>query len=138
MNLKKKSALAAKTLGVGRDRIVLNQQRLSEIKDAITKQDIRDLFDSGAISIKLIRGRKTLTKRKNRRRAGSIKHSPRKKKKEYAILIRKLRAHLAGLKRKGAISREKYLSLRKEIKTHIFKSKHHLMEAIASEANKTK
>ena len=54
MNLKKKKILAAKTLGVGRNRIRLLKSRLDEIKEAITKQDIRDLKNDGAILIKEI------------------------------------------------------------------------------------
>ena len=47
MNLSKKKALAARTLNVGKARILFNVQRLGEIKEAITKQDIRDLHKEG-------------------------------------------------------------------------------------------
>ena len=43
MNLQKKKELAARTLTIGKDRIMFNTSRLDEIKEAITKQDIKDL-----------------------------------------------------------------------------------------------
>ena len=58
MNLSKKKSLAVKTLKVGKDRIVFLKPRLDEIKEAITKQDIRELQKEGAIIVKGIKGRK--------------------------------------------------------------------------------
>ena len=49
MNLEKKKALAAKILHVGKERIVFNSERLAEIKESITRQDIRDLFANKSI-----------------------------------------------------------------------------------------
>jgi len=49
MKLDLKKNLAAKTLKVGRDRVQFDNTRLEEIKEAITRQDIRDLATSGAI-----------------------------------------------------------------------------------------
>ena len=73
MNLEKKKMLAARTLGVGKARIIFNVARINEIKEAITKQDIRDLAADKAILIREIKGTKKKVKRKTRRRAGSIK-----------------------------------------------------------------
>ena len=52
-----------KALKLGRDRIVFLASRIGEIKDAITKQDIRDLKEDGAIVVKEIKGRKKVKKR---------------------------------------------------------------------------
>ena len=41
MNLSKKKKLAAKTLGVGKGRLQFKQENLNEIKEAITRQDIK-------------------------------------------------------------------------------------------------
>ncbi len=130
MKLEKKKILAAKTLGVGKGRIVLNQTRLADIKEAITKQDIRDLFADKAILIKEIHGRKTLEKRTTRRRAGSIRKRINNGKKEYMRITRKLRRHLAELKRKSLIKPEHYEKLRKEIRARIFKNKNHFKERV--------
>ena len=75
MNLKKKKILAARTLNVGKNRIIFNTNRLDEIKEAITKQDIRDLYATKAIIIQDVVGRRTIQKRKIRRKKGSIKKS---------------------------------------------------------------
>lgn len=131
MNLSKKKSLAVSTLGVGKDRIVFNVNRLDEIKEAITKQDIRDLLSAGAIFVKDISGRKTIVRRRTRRRMGSIKHKKKPGKRGYMILTRKLRAYLFELRNQNKLSPEIYSTLRKEIRAHIFKSKAHIKERIA-------
>ena len=128
MNLQKKVALAIRTLGVGRDRIIFNKERLNEIKEAITKQDIRDLVRDGAIIIMNISGRKAHQKRKTRRRAGSIKKKVNKRKQNYVKLTRKLRKHLKNLKQKNNISSKDYKELRKEIRTSAFRSLNQMKE----------
>ncbi len=51
MNLRSKKQLAAKTLGVGKKRIIFNINNIPEIKEAITKHDIHTLYDEGIILI---------------------------------------------------------------------------------------
>ncbi len=130
MNLSKKKELAARTLSVGKDRIIFNIQRLDEIKEAITKQDIKDLFNSKAIIIKEISGRKANLKRRTRRRAGSIRKKPAKSKRSYVILTRKLRRYLLMLKKKSQITKEKFIKLRKEIRASAFQNLAQLKERI--------
>ena len=132
MNLQKKVALAIRTLGVGRDRIIFNKERLNEIKEAITKQDIRDLVRDGAIIIMNISGRKAHQKRKTRRRQGSIRKKVVNSKREYMIITRKLRSYLAHLKKTGNITNEKYRKLRTEIRTRAFKSLSSMKERIVN------
>ncbi|MAE49864.1 hypothetical protein CMI48_03485 [Candidatus Pacearchaeota archaeon] len=136
MNLEKKKILAAKTLNVGKARIRFNTARLEEVKEAITKQDIRDLHQSGAISIKEVSGRKTIVKRKTRRRVGSIKKKVKTRKKDYMALVRKLRAHLRGALRQGKIDREQHIKLRKQTKAKTFRSLSNLKEHMQQEASK--
>jgi len=131
MNLRKKKALAAKTLGVGIDRIVLNNERLSEIHELITRQDIRDLHVSGAIAIKLIKGRSKKQKRKTRRRYGSIKKKIKNGKTHYIRLTRKLRAYIEEMRKQNKITEEQYKTIRKQIKASVFRSKSHLKEIIS-------
>ena len=130
MNLEKKRTLASKTLGVGRERIVLNNERLAEVKEAITRQDIRDLFANGAISIKEVKGRARIQSRKTRRRFGSIKKKIKNGKQKYVILTRKLRAYVKELLDQEIITKEQYLTLRKQIRASIFRSKSHMKEII--------
>jgi large subunit ribosomal protein L19e len=88
-NLNKRRKLASKVFGVGIERICFDANRLEEIKEAITKQDMRDLKESGAISIKEISGRKTNVKRKTKRGPGKIKMKIRKKRREEKLLFNK-------------------------------------------------
>ena len=46
MNLAKRKELAAKVLGVGKNRVVFDKDSLAEIKEAITRMDIIDLHKS--------------------------------------------------------------------------------------------
>ncbi|OIO41781.1 hypothetical protein COX97_00985 [Candidatus Pacearchaeota archaeon CG_4_10_14_0_2_um_filter_05_32_18] len=128
MNLSNKKILAAKTLGVGTGRIELNINRLDEIKEAITRQDIKDLVKSGAIKIKETKGRRKNVKRKQRRRIGKIKLKVKARKRSYIIITRKLRTYIKGLKTQEKITNEKYAELRKQIRNRSFKSKRHLKE----------
>ncbi len=125
MNLNKRN-LAAKTMKVGKDRITFVRARLEEIKEAITKQDIRDLVVSGAIIIKPIKGRKTNTKRKNKRGTGKIKKKVNKRKQEYVIITRKLRSYVQEMKKQGKLNDEEGKEIRKRIRNRAFKSKANL------------
>ena len=130
MKLEKKTDLAARTLGVGKGRITFNQNRLAEIKEAITKQDIRDLVQSGAIIIKEQKGRAAVVHRNTRRRRGSIKKTVKNSKRKYIVITRKLRAYLATQKEKESITNDEYRQLRKEIRARSFKSLSHMKERI--------
>ena len=130
MKLENKKELASKTLGVGKGRIVFNTQRLNEIKEAITKQDIRDLYNDGAIFIKEIKGGKKVERRKLRRRAGSIRKVVNQRKRNYMTLTRKLRSYVKELLDQEKLSKDHHLSLRKEIKTSVFKSKANIKDRI--------
>ncbi len=132
MKLDKKKALAARVLGVGKGRVIFNKERLDEIKEAITKQDIRDLFNSGAISIAQIVGKRTVEKRKTRRRMGSIRKKVKSGKRIYIQRTRKLRSYIAELKKHGEITSEQYFTLRKQIRASIYRNKAHMKEHIAS------
>lgn len=122
MNLDKKKKLAARTLNVGKGRIVFNTSRLPEIKEAITKQDIKDLYKDGAITIKNINGRRKIYTRKTRRKIGSRKKIIVNTKQNYVKITRRLRNYLRVLRNKGGITEEQFLAMRREIRTSAFKN----------------
>ena len=130
MNLANKKKLASKVLGVGKNKIIFIDSHLSEIKEAITRQDIVDLHKSGAIQIREVVGRKTAVKRKHRRRTGKVKKKVNGRKQEYVIITRKLRTFLNHLLKTGKLNKEKYASARKMVKARKSKSKRHLNESI--------
>ncbi len=130
MQLAKKKELAAKVLGVGKNRIVFASGRLNEIKEAISRVDIADLHKSGAITIRDVKGRKKIVKRKNRRRTGKIKKNVNNRKAEYVIVTRKLRAFVRGAFRTGKIDADEKREFRKQIRSRKFRSKRQLKEAL--------
>lgn len=130
MKLNKKKELASRTLKVGKDRIAFVKVRLNEIKEAITKQDIKDLHKEGAIIVKEVKGRKKVEKRKRKRGPGKIKKKVNTRKQDYVIMTRKLRKHVAVLKEKGKLSREDTIEIRKKIRNKAFRSLAHLKEHI--------
>jgi len=132
MNLRRKKQLAAKVLKVGKNRITFSTENLSEIKEAITKQDIKDLYADGIITIKPIKGRKKIKKRKTRRGPGKIKKKVNKRKQVYVKITRKLRTYIKQLKAKGMISNELYRELRKKTRMRAFRSQAHLKEYLTN------
>jgi large subunit ribosomal protein L19e len=130
MNLRSKKLLAARTLNVGKERIVFVKSRLDEIKEAITKQDIRDLQKEKAIIIKEITGKKTIQKKGKRKGPGSVKKNVDTRKRDYVIMTRKLRRYVAEMKKQGMLPSEEIKNIRKKIRNKSFKSKAHLKEYI--------
>ena len=122
MNLNKKKKLAVRALNVGRNRIVFVDGRLDEIKEAITKKDIKDLVREGAIRIKEVSGRKAINKRNRKRSYGKIKKKIKLRKREYVIITRKLRRYIKTLSVKGKIKIVDYKLLRKKIRNKEFRS----------------
>jgi large subunit ribosomal protein L19e len=135
MNLRSKKQLAAKTFGVGKSRILFVNERIDEIKDAITKQDMRTLQKDGAIIIKEIKGRSANVNKKNRRHVGKVRRKVNTRKRDYVILTRKLRQFIADKKQKGEMSDEEIKETRKRIRNKIFKSKAHLKENLGGSKN---
>lgn len=128
MNLKKKKTLAIKTLKAGKKRIMFVESRLAEIKEAITKQDIRDLKEQGAIIIKDIKGRRKNKKKPTKRSTGNIRKKVNKRKKEYVVMTRKLRKYIVEMKNQGKLNKEEVTEIRKRIRNRAFRSKAHLKE----------
>jgi len=130
MNLRKKKELAARALKVGKSRIVFVKPRLEETKEAITKQDIRDLKKEGAIIVKDIKGRKKNVKKKIRRSVGNVRKKVNTRKRDYVIMTRKLRRYVAEMKNQGKLSMEEVKDIRNKIRNKIFRSKAHLRDYI--------
>ena len=131
MQLNKKKELASRVLGIGKKRIIFNKEALEDVKEALTKQDIKDLVKSGSIFVKEVSGTKKQVKRTTRRRAGSIKKNVNTRKRDYMTITRKFRAFISEIRKHGTISSEEYWKLRKEIRAKNFKSKSHMKERIS-------
>jgi len=130
MKLGKKKALSVRALKVGKKRIVFLHSRLDEIKEAITKQDIKDLKKEGAIIIKEVGGQKKKEKKRKKRGPGNIKKKVKKRKQEYVIMTKKLRKYVSEMKKQKKLSNEEISDIRNKIRNRIFKNKEHLKEYI--------
>lgn len=130
MNLGKKKTLASKALKVGKERVVFLQTRLNDIKEAITKQDIKDLKKEGAIVVQNIKGSKKNLKRKTRRSTGNVRKKVNKRKQEYVVMTRKLRRIVVAMKSRGEISQEEAKDIRNKIRNRVFKTSAHLKKYV--------
>ena len=137
MSLKLQKRLAASLLKVGITKIKFDQDRLSEIKDAITKSDIRKLIGKKAIEVKRIneqsryRARlRIIQKRKGRgkgigtRKGKKTARFPAKR--AWMNKIRNQRSLLKVLKEKELLTSKVYRDLYKKAKGGFFRSERHL------------
>jgi len=129
--------LAAEIAGVGKSRVKFDPERLKEIKEAITREDVRALIKSGAIIIEKPRGisrgraRKLKEqKRKGRRRGpGSRKgkyYSKLSRKERWMRAVRAQRKFLKALKEKGRIDKKMFKELYRKVKGGFFRSVSHI------------
>ena len=137
MQLKIQKRLAAQILKASENDIWLDSNRLDEIKDSITKADIKSLIKDKAIKAKKIKGisryrarKRRIQKIKGRRSGpGSIKggkHARLSKKRGWINHIRVQRAFLQNLRDKEVIDSTSYRSLYMKSKGGFFRSKRHI------------
>ncbi len=69
-------------------------------------------------------------KKKRSRSVGNIRKKPNKRKKEYVILIRKLRKYVTELKKQGKLNTSEVKDIRKRMRNKEFRSKAHLKERL--------
>ena len=137
MRLSVQKRLAASLFKCSSSRVWFDEDRLSDIKESITKQDIKGLISEGAIRLKpmksISRGRarqkkrqksKGLQKGSGSRRGGLKARTP--KKKAWMAKIRVQRSFLKELREKGIITRSNYQELYLKSKGGFFRSKRHV------------
>jgi large subunit ribosomal protein L19e len=137
MNLKTQKRIAAKLLKVGQNRVWFDEDRLDEIKEAITKVDIRSLIRNKAIQAKpkigisSYRSKKRIKQKRKGRQKGEGKKKgksgARLRRKRYWINhVRNQRDLLKTLKDKKLISSKDYRMIYLKIKGGFFRSRRHL------------
>ena len=137
MDLKTQKNITRSLFKVGVKRIKFDPKNLSEIKEAITKKDIKGLVNKGLIEIVPKRGssraraRKILIqKRKGRRKGiGSRKGKSNARlnsKTNWVRKIRVLRRFLRNIKEKNLINNKDYKELYLKAKGGFFRSERHL------------
>ncbi|MBL7054832.1 50S ribosomal protein L19e [Candidatus Woesearchaeota archaeon] len=137
MKLKIQKRLAAVILKCSKKRVVLDAGRADDMKEAITKADIRGLISTKAITKKPVRGisRVRARKRKIQRMKGRQKGFGSKKGKKTARLpkkrawinkVRIQRRFVKNLRDKEVISKRDYQKIYMRIKGGFFRSKRHI------------
>src|SRR3989344_1944866 len=137
MKIHKKKRIAARVLGVGRNKITFDPDKLDEVSGALTRKDINSLIKKGIVSVKKTssqsRSRKRkdiLKKRKGRiQKTGSRKGNKKARKppqNEWMRKIRLQRAYLLTLKMKNLLTVADYRNLRAKSKGGFFRSLRHL------------
>ncbi len=137
MELKVQKRLAAQILKCSEKKIVFNPERLDEIKEAITKVDIRNLIKDGAIirkpSIGVSRGRARINKIQ-RSKGGRRGHGSRKGtrtarepgKIRWINHVRLQREFIKQLKTNKIMDNKIYRDLYMKIKGGFFRNKRHI------------
>ncbi len=136
-SLTNKKKISSVILKVGQNRVWFDKNRLEEIKEAITKADIRSLIRDKAIQAKpktgqsSYRKRKKLKQKRKGRGKGAGKRKGKKtsrlsKKEAWMIKIRNQRVSLNELKERGLISTKTYRQMYLKAKGGFFRSKRHL------------
>jgi large subunit ribosomal protein L19e len=129
VNLRLQKKLAAKVLKVGKDKVWLDPTKIKEIKEAITKADIRRLILKGYIKV-LKKGKVKKERKKGKKGPGKrkgTKYSRLDKKRVWINRVRSQRKLLRELKEKGKIDNLTYRKLYLMVKGGFFRSRSHLL-----------
>ncbi len=121
MQLKLQRRLAADILGVGENRVRFDQERLEDVADAITREDVRALIEEGAIYAAPVRGQTRNRVKETRVRKGG-KYATLTKKERWIMRVRPQRRYLRRLRDRGIIDRSLYRKLYLQVKAGRFKS----------------
>lgn len=138
MQLKSQRRLAAQLLDVGENRVWFDEARLEEVKEAITKADIKKLIKDFAIQARpqksisgFRRRKKYLQKRKGRQQGkGSRKgtfNARLPSKEEWKIKVRLQRSLLKKLRAKKIIDPKTFRKLYLKSKGGFFRSRRHVL-----------
>jgi len=141
MNLSGQRRLAARLLKVGQTRVKFNPERIEDIDEALTKDDIRALISSGALVKKQKKGisrgraREKKAQQKKGRRRGSGKRKGTvnarvPKKRAWISKIRAIRDELKKMRETGDLTASEYRRLYLQAKGNLFQSRRHLHEHI--------
>jgi large subunit ribosomal protein L19e len=137
MDLKYQRRMAASILGIGKNRIRMNPDKLEDIGDSITRSSVRAAINYGAIQVKQKRGisrgrnkeRQAQKKGGRRRGPGSReggKNARTPSKRAWMQRIRPIRARLKGLRDSKKITTLVYRKFYMQAKGGMFKSVSHL------------
>jgi len=128
VNLTLQKRLAAVILKVGRTRVWLDPEKMDDIKNAITRADVRKLINRGYIKATREKIKKSKPKKK-RRGVGSRKGAAGTRlssKRKWINTVRPLRKMIKELRDTNKINKATYRKLYLSIKAGTFRSRTHL------------
>jgi len=137
MNLRNQRTVSGDVLKVGRNRVWFDKNRLAEIKEAITKEDIRGLIKRNLIQKRpevgtsRVRARKRIVQRRKGRQQGKGKRKGVRtarlgRKEAWMIQVRGQRDFIKELKGKELIDVSTYRNLYSKVKGGYFRNKRHI------------
>jgi large subunit ribosomal protein L19e len=132
VNLRLKRRLAAKTFGVGVDRIWLDPEASEDLEGSDTREDMRALRARGVIRVLHVRGQ-TGREKRERRGPGSRKGkktSRLSRKERWMMRVRAQRRVLRDLRGKQIITPREYRHLYSLVKGGMFRTKKRLLEYV--------
>jgi large subunit ribosomal protein L19e len=140
VNIRKKRELVARILGVGANRVRFEPDKLEDVADSITRDNIRSLVNSGAIWT--VKARGTSRGKAEEKRAvwkvhgkgpGSKKGKKTTrvgKKQVYVVRVRSMRHHLKVLKDRKEITNDVYWQIYKKVNGGQVRSLAHLRDLV--------
>lgn len=146
MKQSKQKSLIARALKVGKKRIRLNPEKSEQLKEAITRADLRSVVGTAikvekkkGVSKSRTRQRKEQQKKGRRKGPGSkkgAKYSRIKKKELWMNRVRAQRKLLSELKIREKVTKEAYRKLYRMITGGFFRSRAHLKLYITTKMEK--
>jgi large subunit ribosomal protein L19e len=140
VNLKKKRELVARILGIGANRVRFEPDKLDDIADSITREDLRSLVKRGTIWTTKVKGTsrgRAKTKQAIRKKSGlgpgskkGKKTARTGKKSAYVTKIRSMRYHLKVMKDRNEINRQTYWLVYKKVDGGQVRSVSHLRDIV--------
>lgn len=136
-DLKSQRRMAAEIMDVGKGRVWIDPKQEEQIEEAITRQDIRNLIESGAIDKRDVKGTSKGRSKKNKKqkKKGQRKgHGSRKGKKtarkgrkeKWMETIRAIRKRLTEMRDEEEITQKEYRKLYDMAKGGFFRDTKHL------------
>ena len=121
--------MAANILKVGESKVWMNSDHLEDIKNAITKSDVRKMINHGYIKARKEKIKRPRTEKKRKQGPGrrkGAKGARRPKKEKWMNTVRPLRRLLKELKEGKKIDIKTYRKLYLQVKSGAFRSRSHL------------
>lgn len=136
-DLKSQRRMASEVLDVGKNRVWIDPEEEEKVEEAITRQDIRNLVESGVIQKRDVEGTskgRSRESKKQKQKGRQKGHGSRKGKKtarksekqEWMENIRAIRKRLKEMREEEEITQEKYRKLYDMAKGGFFRDTKHL------------